>query len=84
MWGKIGIIRTGSQLDEAAQVLAARQDAAPKPIDRSSYELNHLLTVGRLMAEAALLRKESRGAHYRMDCVDTLPVWVRRIVFQKY
>jgi len=30
--------------------------------------LNNLLTTGRLVTEAALVRQESRGAHFRADC----------------
>ncbi len=84
MWEKVGIVRSGPQVEEAANTLAIWQDTAPEPTDRCSYELNHLLTVGRLMAEAALLREESRGAHYRTDFPDIAASWLRRIVFMKY
>ena len=83
MWEKVGIIRSGPQLNEAANTLAAWQEMATKPTSRSSYELNNLLTVGRLMTEAALIREESRGAHYRTDFPETSPTWLRRIVFKK-
>jgi L-aspartate oxidase len=36
----------------------------------SGWELQNLMTLGRLLAEAALLREESRGAHYRHDFPD--------------
>ena len=36
----------------------------------SFYELKSMLTTSRLVVEGALLRKESRGAHYRMDYPD--------------
>jgi L-aspartate oxidase len=34
--------------------------------------------VARLIAEAALARTESRGAHCRSDCPETLAVWQHR------
>ena len=41
-----------------------------------------LLTCGRLITEAALLREESRGAHYRRDFPEQRPEWRRRLVFR--
>jgi L-aspartate oxidase len=37
----------------------------------SGWELQNLLTLGRLMAWAALRRRESRGVHFRKDCPKT-------------
>jgi L-aspartate oxidase len=36
-----------------------------------------------LAARGALLRTESRGAHYRTDCTATLPEWRGRIVWRR-
>jgi L-aspartate oxidase len=83
MWEKVGIIRSGKQLEEAAAILAAWEEIAPQATDRPSYELSNLVLCGRLMTEAALIRKESRGAHYRTDFPHTLPEWRRHIVFRK-
>jgi L-aspartate oxidase len=35
--------------------------------NRAGWELQNLLTVARLMLEAALGREESRGTHFRSD-----------------
>ncbi len=65
---------------EAADVLAAWQKSLPQPTDRPSYELNNLVLTGRLVTEAALLREESRGAHFRTDFPQSLPQWQHHII----
>jgi L-aspartate oxidase len=80
-WDKVGIIRNKESLTEAADTLAAWQKSLPQPTDRPSYELNNLVLTGRLVTEAALLREESRGAHFRSDFPQSLPQWQRHIVF---
>jgi len=83
MWDKVGIIRSGKSLKEAAGVLATWENCVSQPIDRPSYELNNLVLCARLMTEAALLREESRGAHFRTDFPQTLTEWERHIVLEK-
>ena len=79
----MGIIRQKKGLEEAANTLAAWQKSLSRPTDRPSYELNNLVMTGRLATEAALIREESRGAHFRSDYPKTLPKWQRHIVFTK-
>lgn len=81
-WDKVGIIRDKKSLTEAADILAAWQLCLPQSADRPSYELSNLVLTGRLMTEAALLREESRGAHFRSDFPQTSPEWKRHIVFK--
>jgi L-aspartate oxidase len=83
LWEKVGIIRHRETLSAAADILAAWQETLPPPTERVSYELGNLVLTGRLVAEAALLREESRGAHFRSDFADTLPDWQRHIVFTR-
>ena len=83
MWDKVGIIRSGKSLKEAAGILATWESLLSQPSDRPSYELNNLVLCARLVTEAALLRKESRGAHFRTDFPKASPEWQRHIVFRK-
>jgi len=83
LWDKVGIIRNKESLTEAADVLATWQKSLPQPTDRPSYELNNLVITGRLITEAALLREESRGAHFRSDFPHSSPQWQRHIVLVK-
>ena len=83
LWDKVGIIRDGDGLAQAAETLADWERRLPAPIDRNGYELAGMITMGRLMAEAALLRQESRGAHFRTDFPDRSPAWRRHVVFTR-
>jgi succinate dehydrogenase / fumarate reductase flavoprotein subunit len=51
----------------ATEILSSWQSCLPETTDRPTYELNNLVLTGRLVAEAALIREESRGAHFRED-----------------
>ena len=82
MWDKVGIVRDGPGLAEAALTLTMWQRSAQPPSDRPSQELANLLLTARIVTEAALLRQESRGAHYRTDFPDTLDSWRHSIIFR--
>jgi L-aspartate oxidase len=82
-WDKVGIIRSGKGLEEAADIFATWESLLPQPSDRPSYELNNLVLCARLVTEAALLREESRGAHFRTDFPQTSPEWQRHVIFKK-
>jgi len=83
MWDRVGIIRSGRSLREAAGILATWEGQLTRPSDRPSHELSDLVLCARLMTEAALLREESRGAHFRTDFPQTSPEWQKHIVFRK-
>ncbi len=82
-WDEVGIIRNKESLTQAADILAAWHKSLPQPADRPSYELSNLILTGRLVTEAALLREESRGAHFRADFLHSLPQWQHHIVLVK-
>ena len=80
LWHKAGIIRNKEGLSRALETFAGWQQALPPPPDRKSYEMESLLIAGRLMLEAALLRQESRGAHFRSDYPAHSKEWLKHIV----
>ncbi|GBD11015.1 L-aspartate oxidase [bacterium HR23] len=84
MWQKVGLVRDGEGLLWACRVLAAWERTLPRPVERYSQELANMVTVGRLMAESALRRTESRGAHYRTDFPSPNPAWEKHLVLVHY
>jgi L-aspartate oxidase len=81
LWDRVGIMRCQESLTEAAETLAAWQKTLPASTERHSYELSNLVLVGRLVTEAALLREESRGAHFRTDFPQSSTDWLHHLVF---
>lgn len=65
----LGVERTGEGLALAASALAGALDAAAgeQPPTRAEAELRNITTIGRIIAEAALARTGSIGAHFRLD-----------------
>jgi L-aspartate oxidase len=80
LWSKVGIIRSEEGLSEAASILAAWHDSLSPPKNRQTYELSNLVLSGILMAEAAVVRKESRGTHFRSDYPNSSAEWCKHIV----
>ena len=83
MWERVGIVRDGEGMTAARDALSAWQASLVPPTDRPSRELADLLVCGRLVTEAALMREESRGAHYRTDFPAPREEWRRHIVFRR-
>jgi L-aspartate oxidase len=81
LWDNVGIVRDREHLTAAADLLATWERLLPAATERHSYELGNMVLTGRLMAEAALLREESRGAHFRTDFPHSSAEWRRHIVF---
>src|SRR6185312_11709926 len=63
MWEGAGIARTAPGLRRTLERLAGIEQRLP----RGATEEMNMLQTARLVVEAALLRKESRGGHYRTD-----------------
>lgn len=76
----VGPLRTGTGLSEAVTWFGewdylARYEAR----NVREMEVRNMLTVGRLIAEAAGLRTESRGGHFRQDYPETVAGWCKHV-----
>ncbi|MBI9057055.1 MAG: L-aspartate oxidase [Labilibaculum sp.] len=68
MNSKVGIIRNKKELTEVNDLLDTIEESFPfEKNEYYSHRLENLITVCRLLATAAIARKESRGGHYRDD-----------------
>jgi L-aspartate oxidase len=86
MWRDVGLFRDREGLTRALAVLEDAwlaldmrvRDGAQLDVD--GWRTLSLLTVGRLIARAALRREESRGAHYRSDFPERDDInWKRQV-----
>jgi L-aspartate oxidase len=76
MWQHAGISRTAKGLRAGLTAL----EEIEKRLPEGATEEQNLVETGRLIAEAALLRKESRGGHYRSDYPRANRAWQGRHV----
>ncbi|MBZ5600964.1 MAG: fumarate reductase/succinate dehydrogenase flavoprotein subunit [Acidobacteriia bacterium] len=84
----VGIVRQEEEMEraiEGIQALKARAAKAGIAGNReynngwhTALDLNNLLTVSEAIAMAALIRKESRGAHFRDDYPEKSKYWSER------
>ncbi len=76
-WKKIGIIREGKELMAMIDLLSTHdEELNSRALTRKGLQTRNILIISRLIAEAALKREESRGAHYRSDYPEKLDfVW---------
>ena len=74
MWDYVGILRSGKSLTTAIEKLKhlkSKFQRTNKCLNKAEYEFKNMLTVAQLIAISAYNRKESRGAHYRLDFLNT-------------
>ncbi|HWI55041.1 MAG TPA: L-aspartate oxidase, partial [Desulfobacteria bacterium] len=68
MWDKVGIVRDGFHLQEALAELYELEDMMRcEALGAEDIEVLNLLTLSKLITEAAIMRTESRGGHFRED-----------------
>lgn len=90
MWYKAGIIRKGRDLEEALGRIEELKSLVPRlQVEdfrglMNSLELQNMLILTEIACRAALLRTESRGAHYRSDYPEEDSAnWLKNIVIRK-
>lgn len=90
MWNKAAIIRNEKGLKEALQEIASLKERFHK-VSLGNYReltncirLGNMLVVSEMVVRAALLRTESRGAHYRSDYPEeNNREWLKNIAISK-
>jgi succinate dehydrogenase/fumarate reductase flavoprotein subunit len=81
MWERAGIVRDGAKLESALAEIAGLEKRAGQMAAsggrafnltwQQALDVRNLVTVSELIARCALLREDSRGAHYREDFPNT-------------
>lgn len=82
MWENVGIIRNEEKLQHALDVLSDLSIDEIYP-QRDYLKFRNMVQVSRLIAYSALMRKESRGTHYREDFPQQNATWEKHINLQK-
>lgn len=69
MWRNVGITRRGTMLEETQEIIRFWQRYVMDKVFDAPYgwECQNMLTVSLLVAQAAQMRQESRGVHFRGD-----------------
>ena len=68
MWGQVGVIRSRDSLIRATAQLSRWSHMVSKPFAaRADLEAKNMIQVAHCVAEAALWRENSVGAHFRSD-----------------
>ena len=73
MWRNVGITRTARALAEAQEIIRFWQRYVMDKVFDSpeGWRCQNMLTTSLLMAQAAQMREESRGVHFRRDFPQT-------------
>jgi L-aspartate oxidase len=76
---RAGLLEAAENVDRWCEYVLPRQFG-----DVQGWELQNMLTVARIVIEAALVREETRGVHFRTDFPETDDAhWQRRIAFRR-
>lgn len=86
MWNNVGIYRNEKSLNDAINGLNELEKEFPKQdkyLSKEEYEFKNMLISARLIIKSAIRRKESRGAHYRTDYLETNEVCEHSILSRR-
>ena len=67
MTAEVGVLRTATGLADAIAALDKLAGVAAEVVDLESWETTNLVTISTALADAAALREETRGSHWRED-----------------
>ena len=93
MWQKVAIVRDEKTLNEALkELLEMKEDLVKLDVGNekqynsdlvTALEVINMVEICILTVKSAILRRESRGAHYRSDYPETKDEWKKSIVINK-
>lgn len=86
MWNNVGIYRNEKSLNDAINGLNELEKEFPKQdkyLSKEEYEFKNMLISAKLIVKSAIRRKESRGAHYRTDYLETNEVCEHSILSRR-
>lgn len=93
MWDKVAIIRNEKDLKEAlSHIKTLKEKLNDMDVNNETHynkglqealEVINMVEIAELTVKSALIRKESRGAHFREDFPDTKEEWKKSIVMNK-
>lgn len=93
MWEKVGIVRDEKNLNEALrQLQEMKKDLNDLKVENkaqyntelvTALEVINMVEIAILVVKSAILRRESRGAHFRSDFPESNDAWKRSIVLNK-
>jgi L-aspartate oxidase len=67
MTSRVGVLRSAPGLTEAEGILDELSRQTTDVIDQAAWETTNLVTISAALADAAALREETRGSHWRED-----------------
>jgi L-aspartate oxidase len=80
MTERAGVLRSGSGLAEAAEALAKLGDQQVRRPSLAAWEATNLHTLASALVEAAEMRTETRGSHWREDYPESSEDWEGHLV----
>jgi fumarate reductase (CoM/CoB) subunit A len=93
MWEKVAIVREEKTLNQAlGELLEMQKDLVNLDVsDKSQYntdlvtalEVINMVEICILIVKSAIIRRESRGAHFRSDFPETKDEWKKSIIMNK-